>query len=101
MVLACDELRLCTKCASLYTGQDWVSRFLAMLAHVLRDVGDDWLALITSSWNKDVLAGVQVLGWNLNGPVRQHRLHSRLVKVLVRAVLRAIELRLLVWQKQI
>lgn len=71
-----------------------------MLAYVLRDVGDDWLALITSSWNKDVLAGVQVLGWNLNGPVRQHRLHSRLVKVLVRAVLRAIELRLLVWQKQ-
>ena len=97
MVLASDELCLGTRCTSLCTGEYWVRRVLAVLAHVLRDVGDDWLALITSPWNKDVFTGVQVLGWNLNGPVWQHRLHSRFLKVLVRAVLRAIKLWLLVW----
>ena len=97
MVLASDELRHGTRCSSLYAGEHWFSRVLAVLAHVLRDVGNDRLALITSPWNKDVLAGVQVLGWNFNGPVWQHRLHSRFLKVLVRAVLRAIELWLLVW----
>lgn len=97
MVLASDELCLSTRCTSLCTGKYWVRRVLAVLAHVLRDVGDDWLALVTSSWYEDVLARVQVLGWNLKGPVWLHRLHSRLLKVLVRAVLRAIELWLLVW----
>ena len=99
VVLARDELSLSARSACLRTSQDWIGWVLAVLAHVLRDVGDDGLALVTGTWHKDVFAGVQVLRWNLNGLIRQDRLHSRLLKVLVRAVLRAIELRLLVCHK--
>ena len=71
-------------------------RLLALLAGVLRDVRDDRLALITGTRHKDVLAGVSMMSGNFDGLLREHWLHSRLLKVLVRAVLRAIKLWLLV-----
>ena len=65
-----------------------------VLPRVLLDVGDDLLILHAGAGNE----GVWVLGCrcNLHGLLRDHRLNRWLRKVLVRTILRAVELRLLV-----
>ena len=82
MVLTGDELSLGARGTG--TGECGAVRLLAVLAHVLGDVGDDWLALVTGSRYKDILASVRLI-WlrELNRFLRQNWLHRRLLKVLV------------------
>lgn len=66
---------------------------------VLQNIGDDRRAFLTSPRHEDVLGGVGRRGRVHEGSLREHRLHRRLLELLIRAILRAIQLWLLVYRK--
>ena len=71
--------------------------FLRLLTLMLGYVRDDGLPLRARPWDQDVFARASVRRWVRQQTVRQHRGDCRRFKVLVRAVLRAIQLRLFIY----